>query len=258
MTTTPQKTKTKAAPKAAALKPKKVVSEAPVLGALEAPVYNQEGEVVSKVSLPADLFDQPWNPDLVHQVVTVMQANRRDPIAHTKGRGEVRGGGKKPWRQKGTGRARHGSTRSPIWRKGGITHGPIKEKILGRKLSIKMRAAALASVLSAKWRDGEIMFLNDWSLEAPKTKLFAQGLNRLSQVEGFEKVAYLKGNRALVATPSGNAEFSRAAGNLKAVMITEARNLNTLDLLTYRYLILTKPEESFPILQKRVSTKSNV
>lgn len=258
MATTSKKTKTKVAPKAVTTKPKKALVVAPVLGAMEAPVYNQEGEAVGKVSLPTDLFDRPWNPDLVHQVVTVMQANRREPIAHTKGRGEVRGGGKKPWRQKGTGRARHGSTRSPIWRKGGITHGPIKEKILGRKLSIKMRAAALASVLSAKWRDGEIMFLNDWSLETPKTKFFAQGLNKLSQIQGFEKVAYLKGNRALVTTPSGNAEFSRSASNLKAVMVTEARNLNTLDLLTYRYLILTKPEESFPILQKRVSTKSNV
>ena len=95
---------------------------------MESVVYNQEGKSVGKVTLPEALFGLAWNSDMVHQVVTSMMMDKRNAVAHTKNRGEVSGGGKKPWQQKGTGRARHGSTRSPIWVGGGITHGPRKDK----------------------------------------------------------------------------------------------------------------------------------
>ena len=113
-------------------------------------LYNIKGEATGKLTVPENLFGLPWNADLVHQVVTAMRANMRPNVAHTKDRGEVRGGGKKPWQQKGTGRARHGSSRSPIWKGGGVTHGPRKDKIYAQKINRTMAAKALLTVLSRK------------------------------------------------------------------------------------------------------------
>ena len=110
---------------------------------MEQKVYNQKGEEAGKIKLPESIFGVPWNADLVHQVVVAMTSSMRHSIANTKTRGEVSGGGKKPWQQKGTGRARHGSTRSPIWVGGGIAHGPRKEKNYDRKINKKARAKAL-------------------------------------------------------------------------------------------------------------------
>jgi large subunit ribosomal protein L4 len=135
---------------------------------MEAVVYNKKGKEVSKISLPDKVFSVKWNADLVHQVVTSMQANARTPVAHAKDRGEISGGGKKPWKQKGTGRARHGSTRSPIWVGGGSAHGPRNEKDYSRKINQKMRVKALNTVLSAKLRDGEIIFIDSFDFSAPK------------------------------------------------------------------------------------------
>ena len=106
---------------------------------MKVPLYNQEGKESGQALLPKEIFDVKFNSDLVHQVAVSQAANRRRVIAHTKGRGDVRGGGKKPWRQKGTGRARHGSRRSPIWKGGGVTFGPTKERVFKKDIPKKMR-----------------------------------------------------------------------------------------------------------------------
>ena len=120
---------------------------------METKVYSLEGKESGKVTLPEAVFQAPWNSDLVHEVVVSMQSNARAGTADVKGRGEVRGGGKKPWRQKGTGRARHGSSRSPIWAGGGVAHGPKSEKDYSKKINKNVRAKALATVLSKKYQD---------------------------------------------------------------------------------------------------------
>src|SRR5271168_1781178 len=135
---------------------------------METTIYNQEGKTAGEITLPKEIFGLPWNADLVHQVIHSMLSTRRTPVAHTKTRGEVRGGGKKPWQQKGTGRARHGSTRSPLWVGGGVTHGPRKDKNYDRKVNRKMKAKALYTLLSKKLRDGEILFMDKISFKEPK------------------------------------------------------------------------------------------
>src|SRR3989339_1280264 len=119
---------------------------------MEAKIYNLKNEEVSSIKLPEDIFDRKFSEALVRQVLLAQLANSREPWAHAKGRGEVRGGGKKPWKQKGTGRSRHGSIRSPIWKGGGKSHGPTNERDYTQKVNKKMKRVALFSVLSKKFR----------------------------------------------------------------------------------------------------------
>src|SRR3989338_14679 len=136
----------------------------------EMPIFSMAGKKVGSIALPESIFGAPWRSDLVHQVTTGMQANLRQNRAHTKDRAEVSGGGKKPWKQKGTGQARHGSSRSPIWRHGGITFGPRAERNYSEKINKKMRISALLSVLSQKAKDGEIILVDQLAFAGPKTK----------------------------------------------------------------------------------------
>ena len=155
---------------------------------MDATIYNLKGKEAGTISLPESVFGLKWNADLVHQVVTSMESTARSTVAHTKNRGEVRGGGKKPWQQKGTGRARHGSIRSPIWVGGGVTHGPRNEKVFDRKVNKKMKAKALYTILSAKYKKGEVLFVDDLSLRAIKTKDARDTLASLSKVKGYTDI----------------------------------------------------------------------
>lgn len=217
---------------------------------METKIYDQKGQEKGKVTLPESIFGVPWNADLVHQVVVSMRSNCRQPVAHTKDRGEVRGGGRKPWRQKGTGRARHGSTRSPLWVGGGVTFGPRNERNFLRKINKKMRRKALYAVLSRKLKEGEIVFLESISMDEPKTKEAAQLLDALSGIAGLEKINYKKGKRALVATPTYSKELYRVFKNIPSAHLEEIRNLNPLDAVTYKYVVVVKPEESIKVLAK--------
>ncbi len=219
---------------------------------MQAIVHNQKGEKVDSVKLPEEIFGLRWNSDLVHQVVTAMQANARQGTADSKGRGEVRGGGKKPWRQKGTGRARHGSIRSPLWRGGGVTHGPTSERNYTQKINKKMKAKALGTVLAQKQREGEILWLEDLNLPQVKTKTAQAILERLALVPGFESLNYKQGKRALVALPETRPTVVKSFRNIKAVAVEAVRNLNPVELLRYRFLILSEPAESLKQIHDRI------
>ncbi len=245
------KTKTtKTAAKTRTPRAKKVVSETTDANMMTADIYNAAGEKTGTIDLPENVFGLKWNADLVHQVVTSMRANERSPIAHTKTRGEVRGGGKKPWRQKGTGRARHGSSRSPIWRHGGITHGPRNDRDYSTKINRKMKTKALHTILSAKLRDGELLFIDNFGLSAPKTKTAQTILLNLAKKTSAQKIAYKKGKRALIATPAGDTNTYKSFRNIPSAAVEEARNLNPLSLVSYKYIVITSPAEVVKVLAK--------
>ncbi len=218
---------------------------------MEAKIYNPDGKEAGTIALPEQLFALPWNADLVQQVVVSMRSNERPVLAASRGRGEVRGGGKKPWKQKGTGRARHGSIRSPIWKGGGVSHGPKAERNYAKKINRAMKTKALFTLLSQKWRDNEIVFVSDLGLTAGKTKVAAAAFGKLAKVKGLEKLAYKKGNRALVSLPTHNEVAVRSLRNLPTVSVEEARNLNPVDVLNYQYLVITEPAKSLEVLASR-------
>lgn len=219
---------------------------------MRATVYNTQGKEAGSVDLPESVFGQKKNSALVHQVVTAMLANARTSVAHTKGRGEVRGGGKKPWAQKGTGRARHGSIRSPIFRGGGTTHGPLKEKNYAQKINRKMRAKALAVTLSEKLRAGQVMFVDTLSLSVPKTKQARVTLDGLGSVKGFDGVATRRKNAVLLAVPAKGDAIVKSFRNMGQVLVEEVRNLNPVDVLKYRYVVMVDPEASIKTLAARM------
>lgn len=219
---------------------------------MEADVYNREGEKSGVMELPESVFGVKWNDALMYQVITSMQSNARPPIAHTKDRGEVRGGGRKPWRQKGTGRARHGSIRSPIWRGGGVTHGPRTEKRYARTIPRKMRAKALFMALSRKLADNEIIFLDSFGIQEPKTAIAKKVLNALSK-RGFKKIATKKRNAALIALSAPNESTMKSFSNIGNVSVTQVRNLNPVAVLGNSYLVVENPKAAVSILAARAS-----
>ncbi len=223
---------------------------------MEATVYNQKGKETGKVKLPENVFGAKWNSDLVHQVVTSMVMSARKPVAHTKDRGEVRGGGKKPWKQKGTGRARHGSSRSPIWVGGGVAHGPRNEKNFDRKINRSMKAKALYTILSRKLKDKEILFIDTLDLATAKTKDAKALFNTFGTIKGFEKMSSKRKNAAYITLGHKDMSVERGFNNFGNVTVSELRNMNPIDLMQNKYLIITEPEKSFEFLASKLPVKA--
>ena len=232
---------------------------------LKAKIYNQEGRQVGKKELNPTIFGVEIKPEVVHQVVVTQMANRRQVLAHTKGRSEVRGGGKKPWRQKGTGRARHGSIRSPIWVGGGVTFGPTKIRNFNKAINKKIKRKALFMSLSDKIDNQKIILLDKLELSKIKTKKILAVLQALNlrkvkseekmkkeivaeenvrertkgkKVENKSKIRKKKKKSVLIILPSSDEKVVRSACNLSRVETIRADSLNVYDILRHEYLLM--------------------
>jgi large subunit ribosomal protein L4 len=202
---------------------------------MKVPLFNQNGEKIEEIDLPEEIFGVKANPDLIYQVVVSQMARKRFPIAHTKTRAEVRGGGRKPWPQKGLGRARHGSIRSPIFKGGGVVFGPTKEKNFKKKIPKKMKRKALFGVLSQKLKENSIIFLDNLKIETGKTKEMAK------IIENLKKIKEDVGKKSvLIVLPEKNEKIILSARNLPKVEVSMASDLNCLQLLSFHYLIFLR------------------
>jgi large subunit ribosomal protein L4 len=189
-------------------------------------VLNQQGKKIKTTELPSGIFEAPVKPDLMHQAFVRQMTNARQGTRSTKGRSEVSGGGRKPWRQKGTGRARHGSRRSPIWVGGGKVHTP-KSKEFSLRMPKKMRRAALRSALSIKASQSEILVLDELKIETPKTKEMAETLQTL-----------VGESSALIILPERDEVIEKSVRNLPRAKTVNAYYLNVRDLLSFERVIL--------------------
>lgn len=203
-------------------------------------VINQNGDKVDSIEIDDQIFNAKIRDALVQQVVVWQLAKRRSGSAATKTRGQVRGGGKKPWRQKGTGRARAGTSRSPIWVGGGTVFGP-HPRSYAFSLPKKVRKAALCSVLSAKLRDDKLTVLDKIEIEAPKTKLFAEILKKLG----------VQDQKTLFLVPEKDVDLTRASRNLYRTLVLPTEGMNVYDLLRFERLTILK--DALPRLSERLS-----
>lgn len=207
---------------------------------LQVSVKNILGKDVKELSLNESVFGLPANDTLLHQVYVALQANKRVAIAHTKDRGERAGSGIKPWRQKGTGRARAGATRSPIWRKGGVTFGPTKDKNFSKNTNAKMRQKAVMIALSEKVRAGKLIVLDEFNFAEKKTKNFAEALKNLS----------MTGKSITLSLVGDEFTLAMISRNIPRIENTLAENLNVAQLLDHEYALISvngvkKLEERF-------------
>lgn len=191
-------------------------------------MLNMAGEQVGQIELKDEIFGIEPNEAVVHQVVKAQLANKRQGTQSAKTRSEVRGGGRKPWRQKGTGRARHGSIRSPLWTKGGVVFAP-KPRDYRQSVPKKVKRLALKSVLSSKVLEKEIIVLDQLMLDTPKTKEMVSILSNINA-----------GDKALIVLPGKNESVEKSARNIPNVQTTLVNTLNVYDILKYDKLILTK------------------
>ncbi|MGW8184710.1 MAG: 50S ribosomal protein L4 [Candidatus Moraniibacteriota bacterium] len=201
-------------------------------------VYNLEGKKVKDIELSEAVFNVALNSELLHEVYVSMDANQRVAIAHTKGRGEVAGSGRKPWKQKGTGRARAGSASSPIWRGGGIVFGPTKDRNFKKKINKKANTKSILMALSEKLRSEQLIIVDKLEAANKKTKDIASALTALK----------LKGS-VLINLAEGEVDTYLYTRNLKKVKCTPINNLNVLDILNHKSLVLS--EESVKYLEKK-------
>lgn len=195
-------------------------------------VFNKKNEKIEMMDLSDKIFGVKWSADLAHQALNIQMANRREILAHTKGRGEVRGGGKKPWKQKGTGRARHGSIRSPLWPGGGVTFGPVKEKIFARKINKRMKQLAIFSVLSRRLKDNELKVIDSFDMKE-------DGGKKTKSMVKFLKVFFEKPSVLLIASLE-NKFINKSISNIKSAGAISSQSLNIYDLLKYKNIVVEK------------------
>ncbi len=212
---------------------------------LKIQVYNQKGEVIGEEKLNPQIFGLKVNPYLIHQVIVVQEANKRQPLAHTKTRGEVRGGGAKPWRQKGTGRARAGSIRSPIWIGGGVVFGPRKERVFKKKINKKAKRLALLMVLSDRVENKKLLLVDKLELKEGKTKEMVNILNNFP----FKK------KKTLIVLGKIDKKIIRASANIPLVKTILADSLNVKDILNHEFIFLTK--NSLPVIESTYLKNKN-
>lgn len=210
-------------------------------------VYNQNAEPTGDLELSPKVFGMKVNQALVHQAVVTQLANTRKVIAHTKDRSEVRGGGRKPWKQKGTGRARHGSSRSPIWIGGGVTFGPRNDRNFKKRINKKMRQNAMLMVLSDKVANNRFIIVDKLEMAEYKTKVFNQIINGFaSKIFTDLKVAQAKTEKKsgkpsfLIIVDQGDDKLNYSARNLAGVELSNIDNINIVELLKYKNLIITR------------------
>ena len=191
-------------------------------------VYDIDRNKVSEIEVSDEVFAAPVNDSVIYEVVKMQLANRRQGTASTKTRSDVRGGGKKPWRQKGSGRARAGTSRSPIWRKGGTVFGP-HPRDFSYRVPRKVRRAALRSALSMKLKNDELLVIRDLPMEGIRTKRFQEILNRLD----------LK--NVLIVLDQANDVLEKSSRNIRDVKMMRSEGINVFDLMKYRNLVLLEP-----------------
>jgi large subunit ribosomal protein L4 len=209
---------------------------------MKAIVYNQKGENVGDVELNSKIFEVKPNQHLLAEAVRIQQSNSRAGNAHTKTRGEVSGGGKKPWKQKGTGRARAGSTRGPIWRHGGITFGPRSSRNWELKINKKAKTQALFMSLSDKATDKAFIVIDQIALENPKTKEFS------AMLKGLGTNLKNLGKKQMLIVPKMDEKLFRSTKNLKSVNTVLASSLNLIDVITANSILVLK--DSLPVIEK--------
>lgn len=196
----------------------------------EVTLYNIDGSQAGSLPLPDAMFAVKPKAGIIHAAIVAQDANSRVAIAHTKDRSEVRGGGKKPWRQKGTGRARHGSSRSPIWVGGGVTFGPRNERNFTLKINKATKRLALTMALTDKVLSGAFVAVKEFAAPEAKTKF----------VSAMRKVLPGAGAQALLVVAPGEEMIARAARNLDRTTVIRAGSLNVRDVAKYRYIIVSK------------------
>lgn len=218
---------------------------------MQVTIYTTEGKVAKSMDVPENIFAAEWNADLVSQVLYSQASNRRAGTAHTKNRAEVRGSHKKPWAQKGSGRARHGSAQSPLWKGGGVTFGPRNDKNYKKTIPKGMKVAALYSLLSAKVKAGRVIFVDTMSESTGKTQAADAIMRNLSTIEGFKTLCYKKPNNIYVTTKKGDELTKRSFRNLPYMTLHNMEDLNPLDLANTRYLVIADPEETIAFLSSK-------
>lgn len=209
---------------------------------MKASVYNQQGKTVGEVELHAKLFEVAPSEHLIAESVRVQESNSRLGLSHTKTRGEVRGGGIKPWKQKGTGRARAGSIRSPLWRHGGVTFGPRSNRNWELKLNKKAKVKALAMTLTDKANHKQIFVVDKIELPELKTKAF------VAMMKEFVGNAALTGKKQLLVVPSGRLGIARTVRNIPTITAIPAATLNLVEVLKADNVLIL--QDSLPVLEK--------